>query len=377
MSQTTMLTGNALTAKKWELDTTLQQYQYTAYGLLDKLGAIYVPKEIGRGKRGDTTTFAFASKLTAVPRGEGGVLAGNAEALDLNSHSMTFNVTRIAVENPAEDTIEQSRTNVQFNSVGMTQLKNRCTELLDTSIMYQLAGAAPTSLTINGTSYTNATDLLQVQGNNTVVAPTTDRVIRAGGAATDQALTSSNKFTLDLLDAAMEQAALSDQPLVMFDDNTFVVILSPEQATDLKRDSAGKVQWFALNVADKMAGKSGPLDDRFMGTAKGMQYLGLYGSVHVYQAPRVAYGVRSDTSAVITTVRRAVMVGKNALSYASMFGKSLSEAAMVKFYEQTYDHGYFVSDEARMIYGVKKMSPSNKQDIGVIVISTYAAAHTA
>jgi ribosomal protein S8 len=80
---------------------------------------------------------------------------------------------------------------------------------------------------------------------------------------------------------------------------------------------------------------------------------------------------------LLTRIRNAVMVGKNALSYASMFGKSLSEAAMVKFYEQTYDHGYFVSDEARMIYGVKKMTPSNKQDIGVIVISTYAAAHTA
>ncbi|CAB4164627.1 Protein of unknown function DUF4043 [uncultured Caudovirales phage] len=377
MSTTSMLTSNALAAKKWELETTLQQYQYTAYGLLEKMGAIYVPKEIGRGKRGDQTTFAYAGKLTSVPVGEGGTLIGNGEALDLNSHSMTFNVSRIAVENPAQDTIEQSRTNVQFDSVAMTQLKNRCAELLDTSIMYQLAGANPTSLTINGSTYSSAAALLHVQGHNTPVAPTSERIVRAGGAANDQSLTSSNRFTLDLLDAAMEAAALSDQPLEMFDDNTFVCIISPEQEVDLKRDSAGKVQWFALNVADKMAGKEGPLDNRFLGVAKGMRYLGMYGSVHVYVAPRVAYGVNASNSAVITTVRRAVMVGKNALSYASMFGKSLSEAAMVKFFEQESDHGYYVSDEARMIYGVKKMTPSNKQDIGVIVISTYAAAHTA
>lgn len=376
MSQTPMLTGNALTAKKWELETTVQQYQYTAYGLLDKKGAIYVPKEIGRGKRGDSTTFAYASKLTAVPTGEGGVLAGNAEALDLNSHSMTFNVSRIAVENPAEDTIEQSRTNVQFDSVSMNRLKGRTVELLDTSIMYQLAGAAPTSLTINGTTYSSAAALLHVQGHNTVVAPTSERVIRAGGAATDQALTSSNRFTLDLVDAALEAAALSDQPLEMFDDGTFILIISPEQATDLKRDSSGKIQWYANQLADKQAGKENAIDDRFMGTAKGMVFLGGYSNVMIYQAPRVAYGVRSDTSAVITTVRRAVLVGKNAMSFASMFGKGLAEASMVKFFEQTYDHGYFISDEARMIYGVKKMTPSNKQDIGVIVISTYAAAHT-
>ena len=377
MSQTSMLTTNALAAKKWELETTVQQYQYTAYGLLDKMGAIYVPSEIGRGKRGDQTTFAYASKLTAVPTGEGGVLAGNAEALDLNSHSMTFNVTRIAVENPAADTIEQSRTNVQFDSVSMNRLKGRCVELLDTSIMYQLAGANPTSLTINGTSYTSAAALLHVQGHNTPVAPTSERVIRAGGVANDQSLTSSNKFTLDLVDAALEAAALSDQPLEMFDDGTFVLIISPEQATDLKRDSSGKIQRYANQLADKQAGKPNNLDDRFLGVAKGMIYLGSYSNVHIYQAPRVAYGVNGSTSAVITTVRRAVLVGKNALSFASMFGKGLAEAAMVKFFEQTYDHGYFVSDEARMIYGVKKMTPSNKQDIGVIVISTYAAAHTA
>lgn len=376
MSQTTMLTSNALAAKKWELATAVQQYQYTAFGLLDKLGAIYIPKEIGRGKRGDQTTFAYASKLTAVPTGEGGVLAGNSEALDLNSHSMTFNVSRIAVENPAEDTIEQSRTNVQFDSVSMDRLKGRTVELLDTSIMYQLAGAAPTSLTINGTSYTSAAALLHVQGHNTPVAPTSERVIRAGGAANDQSLTSSNKFTLDLVDTALEAAALSDQPLEMFDDGTFVLIISPEQATDLKRDSSGKIQWYANQLADKQAGKVNNLDERFLGVAKGMIYLGSYSNVHIYQAPRVAYGVNGSTSAVITTVRRAVMVGKNAISYASMFGKSLAEASMVKFFEQTYDHGYFVSDEARMIYGVKKMTPSNKQDIGVIVISTYAAAHT-
>ena len=376
MSQTQMLTGNALAVKRWELETAVQQYQYTAYGLLEKKGAIFIPKEIGRNRIGDQTTFAYASKLTAVPTGEGGVLAGNSEALDLNSHSMAINVSRIAVENPAEDTIEQTRTNVVLDDVAMTQLTERTIELLDTSVMYQLAGAAPTSLTINGSTYSSAAALLHVQGHNTPVAPTSERIVRSGGAATDQALTSSNKFTLDLVDAALEAAALSDQPLQMFKDNTFLLIVSPEQATDLKRDSAGKIQWYANELASKQAGKANTIDDRYMGEGSGMIYLGLYGNVHIYQAPRVAYGVRSDTSAVITTVRRAVLVGRNAVSFASKFGAGLSKGSITKFFQQTYDHGYYVSDEARMIYGVKKMTPANKQDIGVIVISTYAAAHT-
>lgn len=377
MSSTQMLTSNNLAVKKWELETALQQYQYSAFGLLDKMGAIYIPSEIGRGRRGDQVTFAYASKLTAKPVGEGGTLIGNSEALDLNSHSMVMNVTRMAVESPAEDTIEQSRTNVDFSSVQMNRLKGRATELLDTSIMYQLAGAAPTSLTVNGTTYSTASELLHVQGHNTPVAPSSDRIIRAGGAANDQSLTSSNKFTLDLVDAALEAAALSQQPLEMFDDGTFVLIVSPEQATDLKRDTSGKIQWYANQLADKQAGKVNSLDDRFLGVAKGMIYLGNYSNVHIYQAPRVAFGVNGSTSAVITTVRRAVLVGKDALSFASQFGRSLSEAGIVKFFREESDFGYYKADEARMIYGVKKMIPSNKQDIGVIVISTYAAAHTA
>ncbi len=376
MSSTSMLTSNNLAVKKWELETALQQYQYSAFGLLDKMGAVYIPTELGRGRVGDQVTFAYASKLTAVPVGEGGTLVGNSEALDLNSHSMVMNVSRMSVESPAEDTIEQARTNVNFNSVQMNRLKGRATELLDTSIMYQLAGAAPTSLTINGTAYTTAAQLLHVQGHNTPVAPTSERIIRAGGAANDQSLTSSNKFTLDLVDAALEAAALSSQPLEMFDDGTFLLVISPEQATDLKRDSSGKIQWYANQLADKQAGKSNSLDDRFLGVAKGMIYLGSYSNVHIYQAPRVAYGVNGSTSAVITTVRRAVLVGKNALSFASKFGASLSEAGIVRFFAEETDFGYYKAAEGRMIYGVKKMTPSNKQDIGTIVISTYAAAHT-
>ena len=374
MATTQMLTSNNLAVKKWENETTIQLMQYTAYGLLAGKGAIYHPKEIGKGKRGDQTTFAYAGKLTKLPTGEGGVLFSNAEALELNSHSMTFNVSRFGVQFPMEDTIEQVRTNVDFDDTSLTVLQRRSKELLDTSIMYQLAGAAPTSLSINGTTYSSASELLHVQGHNTPVAPSSERIIRAGGAATDQALTSSNTFRLDLIDAALEAAHLSNQPLEMFDDGTFALILSPEQATDLKRDSAGKIQWYANELAAKQAGAKNNLDGVDM--VKGMISLGRYANVEIYQAPRVAYGVNGSTSAVITTVRRAVMVGKNALSFATIFGGSLKDGAIVKYFEQEVDK-YYLLREARMIYGCKKMVPSNKQDIGVIVISTYSAAHTA
>ena len=108
-----------------------------------------------------------------------------------------------------------------------------------------------------------------------------------------------------------------------------------------------------------------------------MTALGSYAGVNIFQAARVAYGQRSDTSAVITTVRRAVIVGQDALSFASPFGGRPSDKDVpLKYFSQLKDYEYFKGLEGRMIYGLKKMVASNSEDIGVMVISTYAAAHS-
>jgi hypothetical protein len=104
--------------------------------------------------------------------------------------------------------------------------------------------------------------------------------------------------------------------------------------------------------------------------------LGSYGNVNIYQAPRVAFGQRSDNNAVITTVRRAVLVGKDALSFASPFGGRPNDKDVpLKYFTQLKDYEYFKGIEGRMIYGLKKTVASNSEDIGVMVLSTYAAPH--
>ena len=47
-----------------------------------------------------------------------------------------------------------------------------------------------------------------------------------------------------------------------------------------------------------------------------------------------------------------------------------------KMYVQLSDYDYVKGMDLRTIYGTKKMSPSNAEDIGAFVISTYAAAHS-
>lgn len=371
MASTGMLSSNALTLKIWATEDWTNPGQRVAFGHMFKRGSVFFAEEfLGNKSRGDQITYDYTNKLTGIPVGEGGTLDGNEEALDLGYFSMAINVTRIGVLNPNDDTIEQQRTLVDFPERTRKVIPQRHMELLDTGVFQQLAGAYPTSFTLNGTTW-SGNNRLFVTGHNVPPAPSTDRIIRAGGVANDQSLTSSNTFTMDLIDFALERIDTSNQPIKMLADDTYDLYVSPEQLTQLKQDTSGKVQWFPMALARATGGDMEQLDGEMFAT---MPCLGQYGRVNIYSAPRVAYGVNSSTSAVITTTRRAVLVGRDALTFASPFGGRPSDKDVpLKYFSQLKDYDYFKGLEGRMIYGLKKTVASNSDDIGVFVISTYAA----
>lgn len=375
MSTTDMLTSNSLAVKLWAKQGWVQMMARTFVGHAFNRGAIHFAEDLmGQRARGDEITYDYTGKLTANPIGEGGTVDGNEEALDLGNYSMAMNVTRHAVLNPNEDTIEQQRTNVAFEGRAREILPRRFSEYLDTSFFYQAAGADPTSFTLNGTTYATAAQKLHVQGHNTPTAPSSDRIIRAASAASDQAITSSDKMKLDYINYMVELNDNSDQPIERFDDGTFDLVMSPSQLTDLELDSAGKVQWLNYQFAKITGGQGNEFESQWK---NGMILVGRYKDVNLYSSPRVAYGVSGADSSVITTVRRAVLLGKNALSFASPFGGRMKDSTPpIKFFTQLKDYEYYKGIEARLIYGLKKTVPSNGSDIGVMVLSTYAASHT-
>lgn len=374
MSATSMLSTNQLTRKVWATEDWTNPGQRVAFGHLFERGSVFYVEEFkGQRARGDNITYDYTNKLTGIPVGEGGTLDGNEEALNLGYFSMAINVTRIGVLNPNDDTIEQQRTLVDFPERTRKVIPQRHFELIDTACFYQLAGAAPTSVTLNGTTWTGNNRNF-IWGHNTPVAPSSNRIIYAGGVANDQSLTASNTFTLDLIDFALEKIDLSDQPIKMLADDSYDLYISPEQYTDLKQDTSGKIQWFNISLAHITGGDSSLMNGMLYKT---MPCLGQYGRVNIYSAPRVAYGLNSGTSAVITTVRRAVLCGQDALSFASPFGgRPTDKSVPLKYFSQLKDYEYFKGLEGRMIYGLKKTVASNSSDIGVFVIATYAAAHS-
>jgi len=377
MSTTTMSASNSASIAKWEKKTWVEGYQVSAFGLLANSGAIFDASAdfVGDNGRGDNLTFDYVGKLTGNPLGEGSTAFGNEEALDIGTHNMAINLTRIPVSNPNTGSIEQQRTNVDFSEVTANVMAGRAIELIDSGLMQQLAGVNPTSFTLNGTSYTTAAAKLHVQGHNVPTAPTTNRIIRAGAAATDQALTSSDTFTMDLLDFACESITSNDQPIAPCNDGFYKLFLHPYQVTDLKQDSSGKIQWYTNELAKEQGGKESKL---ILPYSEKPIEIGSYGRVKIYEVPRVAQGANSSSSAVITTVRRAVMVGRDAVSFASPFGGigAGDKNVPFKMYSQLSDYDYVKGQDLRTIMGLKKMAPSNAEDTGAFVISTYAAAHS-
>ena len=369
---------NQNTVKLWERLTLLEMIKTTQFGRMLLRGTIFRPEELARSQRGDETTISYTTILTGIGQGEGGTLVGNEEALNNKSFTMVWNVFRHAVASPNTDTIEQRRTYIDFYQKAKEALNQFHCSRLDASVFQQLAGAYPTTITVDTTSYSGSNRSF-VTGLNTVNEPSTNRIIRAGGVANDQSLTSANTMTLDLIDAAMEKMTLTYPTAEPLLNQEYDLYISPEQFTDLKRDTTGKIQWYANSLAATTAG-SNVLETA---AVNNYQPVGKYGMVNIIVAIRVAFGVNSATSAAIPTTRRAVLCGKKALAFGSAFTGALEDIKKsgddgnvpLKYFDELKDFGYIKALEARMIYGAKKIQ-FNDEDFGSMVIATYAAPHT-
>lgn len=382
MSTTSMLSSNALAVKLWAKEDYLDMYKSTVFGRMLSSGTLHYATELNNASKGDQITFAFNGILTGLGVGEGGTLVGNEEGLALSSDSMAINVVRWAVNNPNDDTIEQQRTHVPFYKNARELLKGWHKSRVEWSIFNQLAGANSTTYQVDGTTYSTAATLPFVRGNNPIAAPTTNRILRPGGATTDQGLTSSDTLTLDMIDAAIEltkRTYPTVEPLNRDGDESFDLYISWEQLTDLKRDTTGKIQW-SQNYLSAMAGgmiKDNPI---FTNTI-GAKAVARYANVFIIPSTRIAYGVSSADSTIVTNVRRAVMVGKNAGAVGTVQGGRLTDNTVPLIYKtQFQDYEYYKGIEARLIWGVTKLqgtSAGNTEDWGSIVLSTWAAPHSA
>jgi hypothetical protein len=403
MATSQISTSNALAAKKWSDKAYIDSFKKSAYGFALKKG-ILSPEYTFQGK-GDEVTIQTQGILTGAGQGEGNTLEGNEESINYGSFKARFGLTRHAVRYESGGSMTSKRNaaagedgvpNAQVGQALMGWMNSR----VDTSFFNQLAGLDATSIPLTdggGTTYTGTSKEL-VQGLNTVAAPSTSRIIRAGGVANDQSLAATLDF--NLIDAALELLSTTTPTALPLNESDFqfVLFISPQQFTDLKRStSTATIRWRDLQQSKMEGGQKGQIE-----TASGFnnppELVGIYGGVGIYVSNRVAYGQRSDTSAVITTVRRAILCGRKAAVYLSpkngvnYIGAGVSASSElqsglldgsielpIQAVKQSFDYNLSEGIGINAFYGIKKFqvqSAGNTEDLSSIVISTVAAAHT-
>lgn len=216
------------------------------------------------------------------------------------------------------------------------------------------------------------------RGNNTITDAT--RVVRIGGHASDDLITTSDRFnSLKYIDYALE-AAMSPK------DNTppirpiggpngrngikFKMYLDPFCATDLTTaKSTTDITWSEYAIAQIQGGN---VENKKLATG---MYLGKYKSVGLYVADYVTRGV-SAAGAAVDTAARNVLVGAQAGIIAWGKGYGWNNFKTVPKYED-YDREYNLA--TKLIVGMKKCQftdkDGNRYDNGAIIVPAYRAAH--
>jgi N4-gp56 family major capsid protein len=167
---------------------------------------------VGEGVQGDAT------------------LEGQEEALTTYSDTLVINQLRHATRSAGK--MSEQRVPFDVRQDNLEGLRDWWSERFDQSFANQVA------------AFTAQTDT-RFTGNNAAVAADTDHLIRAGGVANDESLTSGNKFDLSLIDACVARAKTYFEngipiirPLRVDGEDKYVMFLHPYQVRDMRTNAS-------------------------------------------------------------------------------------------------------------------------------------------
>lgn len=356
MATTSFGLNDAMTVKLWSKLLATAEREYVDIAPLmgdDENSIIQVKTETKKGA-GDRVTFGLRARLTGAGKSENETAEGQGEALSIYSDSVVINELGHVVGVKSQNTIDAQRVPFDLRAQAKDGLAEWWGDRKSVSFFNQVCG------------YTVQTDV-KFTGMNAVTAPAgTVRQIFAGSASNDQGLTNSDKFTLDLIDQAVEAAKVGNnmiRPVTISGQKKYVCYVHPYQVTAMRTNS-GTGQWQDIQ---KAALSGGDITKNPIYTGA----LGEYNSVILRSSQDVTEGVHSSAGTADTDTRRAVLLGAQAAVCA--YGQNNSGPSKYRWNEELLDHKRQLEVSAWSIWGLKK-TVFNSADFGTVVISTYAAA---
>lgn len=316
----------------------------------DENSIIHVKNETQKG-RGDQVTFSLRARLTQDGKTENEVAEGQGESLSIYADTILLNELIFIAASKSNRTIDAQRVMFDLQAECKNALADLWADRTSASFFNQVCGYTPQT----NTKFT---------GLNTVPAHTASRRIFASTHSNDQSITSSDTFTLELIDQAKEMASVGNQmlrPIRVAGEKKYVAYLHDYQVTSLRTNSATG-QWLDIQKAALMGGAA----------SKSPIYTGAlaeHNGVILRKSQDVTQGVNSSTGAADTDVRRAVLLG----AQAAVCGYGQEGGKKVIWNEELLDHKRKLEVSALKIWGIKK-AQFNSVDFGVITISSYAIA---
>lgn len=366
MAQTEFGVNHPLAVKVWSKDLANEAFRKTFIGKFigQEEDALIQEKVDLKKSAGDQITCGLNVQLQGDGVAEDATLEGNEEALQFYDDAIRVNQLRHAARTKGKMT--EQRVPYNLRRVMRDRLADWWAQRMDASFFNQICG----NTAVTDTRFT---------GMNAAIAPSGNRILRAGNQANDESLTTNDRFELQYIDIARQRAETASiaagtgpllRPIRIEGNDYYVMFLHDWQVHDLRTNTAAG-QWLDIQKAAMQGGDvaNNPI---FTGA------LGIYNGVVLHKASRVTPGVHSSTGAAVATARRAVLCGAQAAMIA--FG-SENGADRYSWVEETFDYGNQLGVSAGAIFGLKKTkyvpandSATNAEDFGTIVVSTYAAA---
>lgn len=366
MATTTYGLNDALTVKLWSkrLDVeALKETSFAAFIGEGKESLVQTMPDLQK-EAGDRVRWGIRFQASGDGTTENEIQEGNEESLTKHYDEMVINELGHAHRVKHDGTIDVQRVPYDLREECYESLRDWFANRYDTIFFNVLAGYTPAnSAALGGLSG------LKLSGFNTITAPTTNRIVRGGNQATDQALTSSDGILLNHIDVLVNRARTSTpqiRPIKgLGKDIDYVLFIHEDQVSALRTDASTAGNWFDLQ-GKRLQGGEGDKSDLYTGA------LGIYNRTLIKSSTRIPQGVHSSTGAAVSNTRRAIFCGAQAANFS--FGKGSSKSKY-KWTEETFDYQRELGVRASSVFGMKK-TVYNSEDYGVIVLSTYAAAPT-
>lgn len=355
MAATTFATGDPLAVKLWSKKIAVEALKQTwAYKFMgrDDNSVIQIFDDTQKGP-GDRIRVPLRRLLTANGVAGDATLEGNEERINYYYDDVFINQLRHAVREGGKFTRQLVPFDIREHA--RLSLQDWWADRVDTWFFNQICGNA------------GQTDL-RYTGNQTAVAADSQHNIYAGGATTDQSLSNSAsyKFTLTLLDVAVEKAKTLEvpiRPIMIGGEEKYVAFLHHNQVTDL-RTNTNTGQWFDIQKA-AMQGGNVSKNPIYTGA------LGEYNGVILHASNRIpAFSAGNALSA--DGGRIAVFCGAQAVGMA--FGRE-NGPERFNWVEDYFDYENQFGVAAGCIAGMKKLI-FNGSDFATLTMRTWAQGHT-